>query len=503
MKLTTEQLLLLSSLALLLGLTSFKKSHLNWLFKLKFRKSHSSKEADIFLVGEFISDDDRVRQTHIVGATGSGKTILLESLLFKDLARGNGALVIDAKGDREFYERVKKFCGSIGRSKDLHYLSASFPKESVVWNPCGLGNASELQSKFFNSSIYSEPHYAKACELGLLLAFNDLTASSSNRLSLIELVQKLKEIKDLEKSKELEGLFLDLYNLTLSEWAKVLGCRSQSESKKEFKKELSILELTRKNDILFVDLPTENKAVQSARVGRLLLQELLLISGLRKLYPHIKSDKHFSVFIDEFDAFATPSFATFLNKGRSSGFMIHMCHQTLSDLKKISSSFMGQVLGNCNVRFIFRQDDPDDAETWARFFGTKKIVKQTYQTENHTQTGKASNREAQEFRISPDLIKELKTGQCVFSVKTKATLKIIEIPFEKTIKILTQPSQRELGFEHIEELVTPDEVAGKKLSSVNKGFAPKNLNKLESDFEFLLIEKNKKGGNENEDEKNV
>ncbi|NBW82407.1 hypothetical protein EBR21_11700 [bacterium] len=74
----------------------------------------------------------------------------------------------------------------------------------------------------------------------------------------------------------------------------------------------------------------------------------------------MRSERPFSVFVDEFDAFASPAFATFLNKGRSSDFMIHLAHQTLSDLNRVSPDFMGQIMGNMNVRYIFRQDSQPD-----------------------------------------------------------------------------------------------------------------------------------------------
>jgi type IV secretory pathway TraG/TraD family ATPase VirD4 len=85
-------------------------------------------------------------------------------------------------------------------------------------------------------------------------------------------------------------------------------------------------------------------------------------------------------------------------------------------------------MGNCNVRFVFRQDDPNDAEAWSRFFGTKRVIKKTFQTQDGQQTGAASNREVLEFRISPDRIKELGVGQCVFSMKTPSVLKELKIP---------------------------------------------------------------------------
>lgn len=395
------------------------------------RRRRSPDPYAIKITNHWIPREARMRHTHIVGATGSGKTVLIERLLFQDLKNGLGALVIDPKGDRELYERVKAYCASIGRASDLHYLSATHPLESDTWNPCQLGTSSNLQSKFYQSNTYSEPHYAKACEMGLLSAFETLLEKHPKGFDVSDLAREIEILSREERDKTLEGLKYDLHNLASGEWCRILGADKADSSQRP----LSLLDVTKKNEILFVDLPTEASAVQSARIGKLLLQEMVLISGLRKAHPVFRSEKPFSIYIDEFDAFATEPFVTFLNKGRSSGFMIHIAHQTLSDLLKVSPQFAGQIMGNTNVRFVFRQDDPKDAETWAKFFGTKTVVKSTWQTKNGGKSGMESNRDAQEFRISPDTIKELRTGECVISAKTENILETIRIDRPATIQV--------------------------------------------------------------------
>jgi hypothetical protein len=378
-----------------------------------------------------LSEEDRVRHAHIVGATGSGKTVLMEALIYEDIRQGRGALIIDPKGDRDLYDRIKAYAEKIGRADDLHLLSAVYLEESCRWNPCRLGTASEIQSKLLNSCEFSESFYKKACESHLLTAVN--RALRGEFFHLPDLVQELRGGDD----ENIEGLYFDFNNLIESEWKEVL-CACPPE---KTLKEISLINVTRKNEILFVDLPTEGKSVQSGKVGKLLLQEIMLISGLRKNYPTLRSRVPFSVYVDEFDAFSTDSFATFQNKARSSNFMITVAHQTLSDLDKISPEFKNQILGNTNIRFVFRQDIPEDAETWAAFFGTKQVVKQTYRATDGRATGESSNRESKEFRIHPDAIKELDVGECIFSVKSSKTLDRVRIPM-RSLKTDPQPLER-------------------------------------------------------------
>lgn len=379
----------------------------------------------IDLGGLILTDEARMRHTHIIGSTGSGKTVLMEHLIYRDLARGYGALIIDPKGERDLYDRVKSYCRKIGRLSDLHLLSATYIEESARWNPCRLGSVSELQTKFFCSAKYEHSFYAKAAELALLDAFTraDQGASGAPFL-LVDLARALDSLSNGGKDENLKGLFFDIQNLARGEWSAILGVAE----KPGLQEEVSLLDVTRRNEILFVDLPTEGKAVQSARLGSLLLQEISLLSGIRKRMPSVKSDRPFAVYVDEFDAFATDPFVTFLNKGRSSGFMIHLAHQTLSDLDRVSPTFLGQVMGNINNRFIFRLDLAEDAERISRLFGTKTVVRKTFQAKDGKATGVSSNREAQEFRIHPDSIKGLLVGECVVSIKTDRVLEQIRVP---------------------------------------------------------------------------
>lgn len=427
---TQEQKVLFLSLVItLLFFLIYQSQIFQTLFrKIPTRKRRSRQGLEIGKV--WVDDSARLRHTHIVGATGTGKTVLIERLLFNDLKRGLGAIVIDPKGEQSFLESVRAYCKHIGREKDFKVLSANSPDQSSIWNPCGLGSASELQTKLFQSGVYNEPHYAKACEYGLLRAFKTLIRNRNHGFNVGDLVQELEIISEQEKDRTLQGLFFDLKNLISGEWETILACGPDRTKNKA--REISLLDVVSRNQILFVDLPTEGKKVQSSRIGKILTQEIMLISGLRKRFASLKGTAPFSIYIDEFDAFASESFSTFLNKGRSSNFMIHLAHQTLSDLNIISPEFTGQILGNCNLRFIFRQDDPDDAERWSRFIGTKKVVKQTYRTTEGSRTGDSSNREALEFLIPPDEIKTLKTGECVVSVKTAGINQRIKVPFTPT-----------------------------------------------------------------------
>ena len=456
-----QQVLLLSSLVLVFSIyvapSSITMFRLFFKFLLARLKGIKKSQQSYIQIGSLkLNDDSRLRHTHILGSTGSGKSVLIEQLLFQDLERCQGAIIIDAKGDRAFYQRVKKFCAQLGRTSDLSLLSTSHIQESALWNPCRLGSLSELQSKFFGAARYEESFYAKAVESALIRAFQNISEKNLDSLTLSDLVTELKTLTKDGRDENLKGVYFDFDNLSRSDWAPIFGLTKKSG----LSKEISFLDVVRKNEILFIDLPTEGQKVQSERVGRLILQEILLLSGLRKRFPHLKYGRPFSVYIDEFDAFATPSFISFLNKGRSSEFMIHMAHQTLSDLKLVHPDFEGQLIGNTNCRFFFRVDLPDDAEKCAAIIGTKRVTKTTSQIKDGATTGMGSIRESQEFIAHPDQIKNLKVGECVVSIKTQSISEFIQIPFIESH-----------SFNAYQQLVHRDELALKQVVTKSEPFS--------------------------------
>jgi len=141
-----------------------------------------------------LSDEARLRHTHIVGATGSGKTVLMEQLILEDIKRGQGMLIIDPKGDKAFREKVQDMCLLAGRSGDFHLLCASQPHLSARWNPCRVGDQSELQTKLYNAGVYHEPFYAKACEFALIEAINNLSMKSAQAFTLADVEAVVKRL---------------------------------------------------------------------------------------------------------------------------------------------------------------------------------------------------------------------------------------------------------------------------------------------------------------------
>jgi conjugal transfer pilus assembly protein TraD len=105
-----------------------------------------------------------------------------------------------------------------------------------------------------------------------------------------------------------------------------------------------------------------------------------------------------------------------VNKARSSGIQIYTAVQSMQDFDALAGGkpFMKQLF-ECYSNFIFmRQSGPESAEMVSSLFGTYASKKETDVIEDGDKTGKGSMREVNEFRVHPDIVKELNIGQALF-----------------------------------------------------------------------------------------
>jgi type IV secretory pathway TraG/TraD family ATPase VirD4 len=116
---------------------------------------------------------------------------------------------------------------------------------------------------------------------------------------------------------------------------------------------------------------------------------------------------------------------------------------------------------------IFRQDDPDDAELWARFIGTKTVIKRTYQSQDGMKTGASSNRESQEFIVAPDTIKTLGVGECVLSVKTGKVHRKIRLPLPPSFRSKTPTDSTEALSKRIRGRVSHSKTESERIQDLS------------------------------------
>jgi type IV secretory pathway TraG/TraD family ATPase VirD4 len=385
----------------------------------------------------YLTDEMRLMHTHVVGSTGVGKTeSVLLSLLCQDIRRGKGAIVLDAKGDLELLAKIRGSVESCGRSRDFLFFSLSNPELSSTYNPLLRGNASQIKDKLIGASEWGDQFYRKKAEEAALTLLRPMV-EMGRRPKFRDLYYLLTDIGNLrtfknqvdqglmyhdlevmerhfgDHSKFLSGLIADLALIAKSEFSRLVDVDQA---------EIDLLKVYEEEKIVYFSLNTQGYEETAKRFGRLILQDIKTVSNEIQTQKD-QSERHFfPVFVDEFSSFTYENFIEFLNKGRGAGFAITLLHQSLADLATRRTTFQQQVLENTNVKIIMRQDDPFSVDKFAKIGGTKKTLISTRQTEERLFgidfTGEGSLREAQTFRVDPDLVRSLGRGEAIVITKS-------------------------------------------------------------------------------------
>ena len=394
----------------------------------------------------------RVQHLMVSGATGQGKTTLLKTLLNHSLKHGHPVIIIDPKGEKSDILEMREKAKLYGREKDFLLFSLSFPEESFFYNPLLTGTVQQIKARLMDGLRFENEYYKAQSSLflgGILSAFQFLNipvtfslldSYLNNRSQIQILIEKIsakektkietldKKIDDYNQTiedlkailsqidslprKDLAGLQAQISSINCLEFRKILS-KEPEDSRQTF----SLEECLMKGKVAYFQMNVNGYGEISRQIGRMILQDLKVLSNQIQCGQKSFSYDFCACFIDEFGSFIAPDFVDFLKMARSSRIGIHLFCQGLADLSKVSSSFKDQIVGNTVSKIIFRQDVAKDAEEWAGIAGTFSSKKKTYQVSgtdsDEEMTGMGSMREVKEMRIEFDVFKRLSVGQAV------------------------------------------------------------------------------------------
>jgi hypothetical protein len=319
----------------------------------------------------YLSEEQRLRHTYVVGATGTGKSTLILNMIIQDIEQGHGIGVLDPHG-----ELIEKILGYVpeSRHEDVILLDPADSEYPVGFNI--LSSGSELEKTILSSDLVS--------------VFRRLSTSWGDQMTAV-LGNAILAFLESDTG----GTLLDLrrFLVEASYRNEFLGTVRDPEVVYYWQKAFPMLTskpqasvLTRLDTFLRPKL-IRNMVVQKkgldfhnilntkkiflAKLSQGLIGEensyllgTLIVSALHQAAmarQAMVADQRrtFYLYIDEFQNFITPSMAAILSGARKYHLGLVLAHQELRQLWNQDTEVANSVISNPYTRICFRLGDFD------------------------------------------------------------------------------------------------------------------------------------------------
>ncbi|KKP69472.1 MAG: hypothetical protein UR87_C0017G0002 [candidate division CPR3 bacterium GW2011_GWE2_35_7] len=316
---------------------------------------------------------DRRRHTYIIGQTGVGKSEFLKSLAVQDIKEGKGVAFIDPHGDA-----VEDILTKIPpeRAEDVIYFDPGDTERPMGLNI--LEAKSEDQKHLIVNSFIAllyklyDPGHTGIMGPRLERAIRNvmLTAMSEEGNSMVEVLrllispefakekvalvkdplvkqywtEELAQTSDFHKSETL-GYFVSKFDRFVTEklMRNIIG---QSYSAFDFR------EVMDQSKILLVNLSKGKIGEENSNfLGLILVPRLLVAAMSRSADTTEEERKDFFLYVDEFQNFATPDFATILSEARKFRLSLVVANQYIAQMDE---HVKNAIFGNVGTTVAFR-----------------------------------------------------------------------------------------------------------------------------------------------------
>ncbi|MBS1520700.1 MAG: type IV secretion system DNA-binding domain-containing protein [Bacteroidetes bacterium] len=419
------------------------KSAPAYLDGLPYTLGWNDHQGETLLVGLDIAQ--RLRHIHIIGATGTGKSTLLHSLIMQDIQNGQGCCVLDPHGD--LIDQVLSFIPE-ERIDDIVYINPAESEYSIGFNILSANSeiekdllASDLVSIFrrfstswgdqmnsvFANAIMAMVYNTKPFHLGDLRKFLIEPLFRNQVLSTVtdhDLIYYWQKEFPLLKSTSIGPILTRLDTFLRPKVIRSMVCQTKS---------INLQTLMDSNKIILMKLSQGLMGAENSFVlGALFVSKFQQIAMARQAQASHER-KPFFCYIDEFHHFITPSMDSILSGTRKYGLGLVLAHQELQQVSRYDASIASSLLSNPATRICFRLGD-DDAKRLEKGFSS----------------------------FMPEDFQNLGTGEAIARVNTSsADFNLEVIPFEGERTYVTdrviEHCKEQYGVPRLEEPVQPRE----------------------------------------------
>lgn len=313
-----------------------------------------------------LGTSDRRRHTYIIGQTGTGKSGLLENLALQDMLDGKGFAFIDPHGDsadrllsmvpKERVEDVIYFNpGDMDNPVGLNLFEFETPdqrdflvQEAIamlyrLYDPGHTGIIGPRYEHWFRNAaltIMSDPRGSTFIDIPQVFNDNDFAKEKLKYVtdqSVLDFWNKeMAQTSDYHKS-EVLGWFVSKFGAFLSNemMRNIIG---------QTKSGFNLREVMDQKKILLVNLSKGRTGeLNSQLLGMIFVMKFQAAAMGRANVPEDQRED-FSLYVDEFQNFATDSFETILSEARKYRLNLILANQFMTQLTdKIRESIIGNV----------------------------------------------------------------------------------------------------------------------------------------------------------------
>lgn len=315
-----------------------------------------------------IKTQDRRRHVYVIGKTGTGKTTLLENMAIQDIQAGRGTAIVDPHG--EFAEKMLDFVPA-SRINDVIYFNPADLEYPIAFNVMEKVDAehrhlvaSGLVGVF--KKIWAETwgprleYVLRNAVLALLeypgstlLGIMRILVDKDYRQRVIEKVHDpvVKSFWVDEFSKYRGNFEVEAINPIQNKVGQFLTNPLIRNIVGQTKSTINMREMMDEGKILIINLSKGLVGEDaSALLGAMLITKLQLAAMSRVSVPE-EERRDFYLYVDEFQNFATESFANILSEARKYRLNLVLAHQYITQMVE---EVRDAVFGNVGTMIAFR-----------------------------------------------------------------------------------------------------------------------------------------------------
>lgn len=325
---------------------------------------------------------DRSRHVYIIGQTGAGKSGLLELFALSDVYHNQGYAIIDPHGD--FAVNNLRFIPA-HRIKDVVYFNPADTAYPLGFNPMEVINPSmknNISSEIIGvlKRMFGESWGPR---LEYILRYTILALLDHPNTTMLDITRML---TDKKFRKEVlatcqDTVVLQFWNIEFASWNDKFQAEAIAPVLNKVgafvanpiirniigqpKSTFNIRQIMDEGKILIVNLSKGLIGEDNAGIlGAFLVTKIQLAAMSRSDIPNLEDRKPFYLYVDEFQNFATDSFATILSEARKYALNLTVANQYISQMQQ---NVRDAVFGNVGTTISFRVS-ADDAPMLAKQF---------------------------------------------------------------------------------------------------------------------------------------